>query len=331
MASVLDEVTSGEDFGEPRTPEASAPAPQAPTPQAPAPAAVPAPASTPQTPAAAAPTPPDESIPGEFVRTGAEGQPQQRFVPHGAFHAEREANKQLRARLAELEQRQTPRLTPEELLAIQRQMQPVAPQPAAAQPTPPPEPPVPDFMADPKGYIDAMAQRNAKQLEAIRAENAKLTTQQEDFARQNQIRTTAQYAEMSFVKQTPDYYAALEYGRSARLAQLRLIYPQAPEIGLRQAIAGEELQLAAHAIQTGRNPAEIAYGYVRSLGYQPPTGAPAAQNPQVSQQPTPAMLAAQTLGASSAADPAASAANEPEDPNSEVHAALAEIFGVKRK
>lgn len=327
--TVLDDIVAGEDFGERASGgvhETPAPAPSPPNPT-PDPPGTPAPTqnAVPTTPAPVAPAPAEERIPGEMVHAPAEGQPQQRFVPHGAFHAEREQNKQLRARLAELESRQAPRLTPEELLAIQRQMHPAAPAPAAA----PPEPEPPNFLADPKGYIDTNLAKTAQQLEAIKAANAQFAQQQAESARQTELRTTAQYAEMSFVKQTPDYYAALDYGRNARFQQLRLLYPQAPDIGLRQAIAGEELQLAAQAIQTGRNPAEVAYGYIQSLGYKAAAPAPAA--PVAPAAPTAAMLAAQTLGASSAADPAAAAIAEPEDPNAEVHAALAEMFGARRK
>lgn len=322
--AVLDAVVSGEDFGA-QTPEAPStsetsqavetPATQAPPQQAPAQAPQPAPAQAPQQ---------SPAEPAEIVQNN------QRFVPHAALHAEREANRQLKARLAELEGRQSQpaRLTPQELLEIQRQMQPQ--QPTQQAPTPEPEPAVPNFLENPKGYIDATLGKTAKELADLKQANARLTEQQQQAAQEHNVRTVAQYAETEFVKKTPDYYAALDYGRTARLSQLKMIYPQAPDVQLRQAVAREELALAAHAIQSGRNPAEVAYGYIQSMGYRP-TAAAQAQTPATPAQPTPAMLAAQTLGASSAAEPTTGPSNEPEDPNSEVKAALAEMFGVRRK
>lgn len=279
-------------------------------------AAIAAEPAEPVTPAPVTPAAPEPVTPPAAVPPAAPAVPPvaPQMVPHAALHQAREEAKQLKAQLAELQrQRAQPPAAPE-----------TPPAPAAEKPK------IPDFLQDPKGYIDANLGQTAKQLEKLQETGAQLTAQQQAYLRESNLRTNAQVAEAEFVKTAPDYYQALDFARTVRIDQLKLLNPQAPEIQIRQFVAQEELQLAEVALQTGRNPAELGYSFAKSMGYK---GAPTTVVPAASIDPKieAAKLAAQTLGASSSPDGDTGKNQTESNPNDEVISALAERFGARKK
>lgn len=137
-----------------------------------------------------------------------------------------------------------------------------------------PAAPEPDYLEDPKAYIDSKVGTTLDQLrnventvqqttESIGAQGQALTQQRQIQA----IQSAASAGEENFAKQTPDYWEALEYARTARAGQLKLAFPDANDAQLTEHIRAEEFSTATQILQQGRNPAEFAYKYAASLGY----------------------------------------------------------------
>lgn len=258
---------------------------------------------------------------GQNAATAQSQQPQrQDTVPHAALHEAREQVKELRRQIAALEAQ--PRLSADdaELLKSLRQQRQQAQEPAD-----------PDFLQDPKGYVDTKLQRALKKLET--AETTANETKQviEQQGQLRQIMDTVQSHERVFAQTTADYPQALAHIRNVRTQQLKLLYPQATDAQIHQQISREEIAGAHQALQAGLNPAEVVYQYAHTLGYKTPAAtttpaaSPALGNPQ------PDRSAARTLGSGGGAAPTAQDASETEDPLPEFSAALKERFGVTRR
>lgn len=208
-------------------------------------------------------------------------------MPHGALHEARSEIKQLRAKLAELEAK--PALTPEQSAALAKLSKADAAEAEAD----------PDFLADPKGYVDAQQKKigdAVKKLEDQTKEQADQSKAQQ--ALQGLINATAQ-AEATFVEQNPDYADALTHVRAVRTDQLRMIHPDATDEQIRGAVAQEELAIAHQVLTRKGNPAEFIYGFAKTMGYtkKAAAAAPAARRPVDKD-------AARTMGSGGAADDA---------------------------
>lgn len=166
----------------------------------------------------------------------------QKVVPLKALQEERRANKELAERLAQVEQ------------MIRQAQQP--------QQEPQQEEQGPDPETDP---IGALKWERQKRL-ALEAESQ----QQQQVHR---LRTIASASVQEFKAQTPDYNDAYQYAMSARMKQLAALgYDQQTII---QTVGNEELDLAARALNAGRNPGQVIYEFAQSWGYQPKGAAPA--------------------------------------------------------
>lgn len=163
-----------------------------------------------------------------------------------------------------------------------------------------PPAPEPDFIEDPKGYVDA---KTAKALDALKAVEQKLEPVQQATEQQQFLATVAR-VESEFVGHTPDYYEALAHVRQVRIAQLAELYPQATQEQIGQQIVAEEVQVARSLMAQGRNPSETLYRLAKTYGYAPKAATPAtpvapAPLPKVPQAPVADPAA--TLGSSGAA------------------------------
>lgn len=236
--------------------------------------AAPEPPVTPPEPQATPPAPPIAEpvvAPASSVTPVVTPEPKHDLIPLAKYLDEKAAYK---ARIAELEAEKAARASPPD--------------------------PVPDFMEDPKGYVDKTIQAAATKAEANEKELQSLREQ-------NQIQSLiseAGQAEVVFAKDHPDYEAALDHVRSTRMAQLRLMDGEATEAQLKQVIAREEIMGIAAAKQRGISPAELAYKYAQTLGYKPPVAAPAVPatpvatpTPPVPPTPPTDVSAARSLGA----------------------------------
>lgn len=187
-------------------------------------------------------------------------------------------------------------------------------------------PKTPDFLEDPKGYVDAslkQTQDALKKLDEDRAQRTQADNQQRELAT---ITQAIGAQEQAFVKTSPDYYDAVNHMRTVRAQQLQIWYPQATPQQIMQAIATEEISGAAQALRAGLNPAEAAYKYAATFGYTPKQAAAAAQAATGATKAD--KDAARTLGGGGGAEPKE---EDGEEGIPEFATALQERFGVKKR
>jgi len=240
-------------------------------------------------------------------------QQRQDVVPHAALHEAREQVKALKGQIAALEA--LPRLSTEdaELLKTLRTQRD--------------QPAEPDFLADPKGYIDTKLTRALKKLETTEQGVQQTQQQVQQQAQLRELMDTVSSHERVFTSTTADYPQALAHLRQVRTEQLKLMYPQAADAQIAQQISREEVAGAFQAIQAGLNPAETVYKYAKTLGYKAPTTPTATtQLGAVADR-----SAARTLGGNGGGDTAPADASETDDALPEFTAALKERFGVTRR
>lgn len=236
----------------------------------------------------------------------------EKVVPLRALQEEREAAKELKRQIAELNAQ--PKLTAEdaELLKELKAQRAVQQAPKEV-----------DFMEDPKGYVDSKVQRALETLKKT-DEKAEAVNSQVNAQRQMQALMGAITAsEQAFVGQNSDYYEALNHVRAVRANQIRLMSPDATPAQVSQVIEREELTAAHSLLAKGQDPCKFAYEYAKTLGY----AKKAAAAPPVAKIETD-KSAARTMGAGGA-DAATDDAIDSDDPNSEFKAVKA-MFKGKR-
>lgn len=176
----------------------------------------------------------------------------QKMVPLKALQETRAELKEVKAKLGTVDELK------EQFLTLK------ATQDKAA--TPPPAT-APDFGEDPFGNVDHrmvdIETQNAELLQdkALREQQAVQQTAQNNIV--NQI----QSAEVEFVKGAPDYQKAVDYLSAFRTNELKLFGVTDPAI-IRQNIAQDAFQVAAGALQQGRDPAELIYKLAQQYGYK---------------------------------------------------------------
>lgn len=149
-----------------------------------------------------------------------------------------------------------------------------------------PEKPPPDFLEDPKGYIDHVDAKAQAALAKLQAGDAERTSADAAAAAEVQLSTALSAAEDAFTATTPDFREALGYARQARGVQLEVLNPSMPAAQIAHIIGTEERALAVSLARQGVNPAERIYQLSKSMGYTP------------KQAPAPAPLAAPALNGS---------------------------------
>lgn len=198
-----------------------------------------------------------------------EGKPKQKFVPHGAMHAERVKRQALEATLKD---EATARKTAEsrfEKLAERLLSQQPAP---AAVPVAQPEVVIPSLETDPGGHVLGTMQVITQALGVLLQREA---GRDEGYARASQISELGADAvaqEAAFIQQNPDYVEASNHMQKTREAELEAQgYTPAER---RQMLSQLATHIAQRARATGKNPAEIVYGMSIAAGWK--KGAPAA-------------------------------------------------------
>jgi hypothetical protein len=179
----------------------------------------------------------------------------------------------------------------------------------------------PDFLADPKGYVDSKVKAALAKLDEANKKTNETAEQVKQREQREQVWQATQTAEQQFFATTPDYPQALEHIRSVRTQQLQMMAPEATAEQIRAHIAHEEMNTAAALVGKGKNPAEFAYQYAKTIGYAAkPAAAPAA--PAVK----PDRDAIRTLGSGGGDAPVEDAGNS----MPEFTAALSERFKRRR-
>lgn len=190
-----------------------------------------------------------------------------RFVPHGAFHAERTERKKAEAEKAELAQK---------LAVFEDRWNTLLA--AGKQPEAQPEETPPDPADDIIGYI----QWQGKQLEADKAERQKQAQEQEkrtQHEQQEQVIWSTWDSSVSQAKASiPDFDNATGYLAQLRDNQLKAFAAVDPNFGNQQArvaqINAELRQIIIQAKQSGQDPAQAVYQIAQGYGYTGATPPP---------------------------------------------------------
>ncbi len=143
---------------------------------------------------------------------------------------------------------------------------------ARAQQAPPPE--VPDVNIDPIGHFRAENEALKRQLN----EQSERTKKQEEWRTQqetqaqtvNNVQRLLQLAgthEQEYRAKTPDYDAASTYLRQQRDRELE-IYGMTDPIKRQETIGQDAINIAAQALATGGNVANVIYEMAKSRGYR---------------------------------------------------------------
>lgn len=193
-----------------------------------------------------------------------------------------------------------------------------------------PDKPLPDFQADPKGYVDQKEARAREALEQVKAQNE----QQQAILQRLELANNIKTAEQTFAAEAPDWDRALAHLRSVRLRQLQVLDPEASQDRLTQVIGQEELALASRELASGRNPYATAYEMAKLVGYTPARAESAAADTavqtvdKITAPKAPAKLSPEaTLSTVSGIAPGEAAEEDPDDFDSILSAARSERFG----
>lgn len=239
-------------------------------------------------PAAAEPTPVSaETTPETILEPEAAGK--EKFVPHGALHAEREEHKKTKAQLEQIAQKQA--ILEDRwntILKVQTPQEEVKAPP------------------NPEEDIFAYSKWQAEQLQALQQkvegrEKQEIQTRQDADQEQAVWNDWSQSAQ-SFAAQTPDFGDAVKFLSGSREKQLTAMSRVDPRFadpqGRTQQINAELKSIVLAAKQQGISPAEAVYQIAKDYGFTPPM-----PDPQVTSETIERLDAAQTASRTLAASP----------------------------
>ncbi len=194
---------------------------------------------------------------------------------NGALRESRSEGKELKAQLA---------AQAAQLATMQEQLKALAnpPKPAEVEEEP-------DFLTDPKVYVDKNLAKAKQEADRAAAAVKKLedgeTTRAEQAKKQEEMQqqwSEVLSKEAEFTAETPDYQQALGYVRNLRVqaftAEYEAINDRAPTPAeISKALTTQEIQGALTLQSKGKNPAQWYYNYAQQLGYKPVEAAPAVE------------------------------------------------------
>jgi hypothetical protein len=132
----------------------------------------------------------------------------------------------------------------------------------------------PEFLDDPKGYVDRKVTAALKKIEALEKTGTEKIAGLERSAQDIALDRALEASQQAFVAKQPDFNDALTHVRKVRIEQLKLAHPEATEAQIIAAIATEERTGAAQLIAAKRDPVEFLYAYAKTIGYTPKVSAP---------------------------------------------------------
>lgn len=170
--------------------------------------------------------------------------PKPGFVPHAALHEERRKRQQLEAELAEF------RKFKEQIEAEKA------------------KPQIPDLATDPVGHFKMATDLTQQELAAIKERQARADQESQRQQAEQRFQMTVIDHERRFVKDTPDYFDAMQHLREVRDQELQM-YGVVDPTERQSILHREAMGIAWNAMQTGQNPAQKAYELARFRGYKP--------------------------------------------------------------
>jgi len=231
---------------------------------------------------------------------------------------EQERDNYRRAMKEERQRRQEIEARLEKLEGLKEQIEKLS---AARQP----ETKDPEFMEDPKGYVDLQSKKVQEAIQRLESQAKEGSSRAQEQLAQMQFMQNVQSDESQFIRQNPDYYEALNFIREQRRTELEELGIE-DEQEIAQIINREELQAAAVAMNKGTSAAAHYYNRAKRLGYakeQDTSGIDeAAERMERAQK-------AQSMGGSNIPE---DRTEEPEDEAwDSINAAYKEVFGVELK
>jgi hypothetical protein len=189
---------------------------------------------------------PDDAEPAEAEPEPAEAE--RKNVPLAVLREEREKRQEIQNKLEETRRTmaQMEGRFQQLVQGLQQQGQQQQPQPQA---------PTPD--EDPIGLLRQMAAEREQTRQASAQQQAKAQFEQHVGA-----------LEAQYMQANPDYREAAEFLQTRRLADLEAMGIADPH-RRHAALYEETVGLAANAIASGKNPAEVAFNLARTWGFQP--------------------------------------------------------------
>jgi hypothetical protein len=178
-----------------------------------------------------------------------------RFVPHGAFHAERERRKELEGKFNDTLQKLA--VLEERWKSIQ---QPAGEEKAEEDPEPDPNK---DIFAH-NAWLKRQFERERKANEEWRQGQQKTQEQQQQ---DQQIATAWTRSVQQFQSKEPSFPQAAQFLVDMRTKQLAAFGYNEAQIN--QAIDAEVKNATAWAVQQGKSPAEAVYEYAKASGFTP--------------------------------------------------------------
>lgn len=189
-----------------------------------------------------------------------------KFVPHGAFHKERERRKSLESELGQTRERMA---RADERLAVLNEIIAGGDGQGAAQRQPEETPP-PDPEQDIFGYVKWLSERNAR----LEQQQAALAQQREQERVATEIQSFYRNDAVSFLQKQPDFADAYRHVASSYASEL--VAQGYTEAQVQQILMNEEARIAYQARQAGQSPSEIIYRMAQARGYVPKGSQPAA-------------------------------------------------------
>lgn len=167
-------------------------------------------------------------------------------------------------------------------------------------------PPEPDFLADPKAYVDDTRKQIKELTEKLDSKEKQQTEAQQKQQQAQETWNKVIAAESEFAATTPDYHDALNHVRAIRAEQIKIEIreteerePTQEEVG--RILSIQEAQGAAALIAKGKNPSKFYYEYAKTFGYKPKVAAdPATTTTTATAKPD--KEAVRTMGSGGAAD-----------------------------
>ena len=129
--------------------------------------------------------------------------------------------------------------------------------------------PAPDRNTDPLGFLEHQIAEQTRLLTELRAEQTQTRERSAEADAQRAFVNSVRSMRDEFIKTTPDYDAAYNHLRAARLEELELFGLSRQQAA--QQLSQEEFALAAAEVHRGRNPIKTVYDLARKRGYAPAT------------------------------------------------------------
>lgn len=139
----------------------------------------------------------------------------------------------------------------------------------------------PDFMEDPKGYVDAKLAKATEALRKLEEGSTKEVAEVRQLAAEQAVASAIAAASDQFAAKQKDFGEALQFARTTRAKQIEILNPGLKPEQVIQIVGSEERQLAATLVRQGVDPAERVYRLAQSMGYtakQAPSPVPSSPN-----------------------------------------------------